>query len=114
MRTFTFFSAIAASASQTSPEFDVDCGKDMRWLLQVTKAGTDGDPKLTIEETIDGTTWTPIENPETFDTYFLLDTSPVGIKDSYFMGRKMRLKLEPNGTTTGTVSASMSVKTKSG
>ena len=114
MRTFTFFNAIDASSSQTSAVFTVPCGQDMRFLLEIVKAGTDGDPKLYVEQRIDSSgVWLPLDDEDTLeDGFFLLDFSPMSIKDSYFMGEEMRLRLEPNDNTTGTVSIRMGYKTK--
>lgn len=112
MRTHTFFNSVDASINQTSDVFRPDCGQDFRFLLQVTKSGTDGNPKLFIEESIDGTVWTCLTDTDELDDSFLLDQSPIGIKDSYFMGDFMRLRIEPNGNTTGTVTAKMGYKTK--
>jgi hypothetical protein len=43
----------------------------------------------------------------------LIDDTPFGIRDSYFMGTSMRLRIEPNDNTAGTITAKMKVKTKS-
>ncbi len=112
MRTHVFFSDVNAATPQTSGVFEVDCGQDLRFLIQLTKSGTDGDPRLFIEESVDGVVWTSMLNPVTCDSFFELNSSPIGIKDSYFMGFFMRLRLESNNNTTGTVSAKMGYKTK--
>ncbi len=107
----TFFSAVDASASNTSAEFAPGCDQDFRWLLHVSKSGTDADPNLFVEEEVDGT-WTCIQNPVTFGNSFPLDEDLVGVKDSYFMGKNMRLRTEANGTTTGTITATIHYKSK--
>lgn len=114
MRTHTFFDDVDATVSQTSAAFEVPCGQDMRFLLEITKAGTDGDPKLFIEQRIDEAgVWLTIDDEDTLeDGFFLLDASPLSVKDSYFMGAWMRLRLDPNGNTTGTVKVRMGYKTK--
>lgn len=102
-----------ASAQIISTAYEVDCGQDMRYLIQVTKNGTDGDPQLYLEESLDSTVWTPIPNYEEALQFFLLDDDEVALRDSYFMGKFIRLRIEPNGTTAGTITAKIGVKTKS-
>ena len=115
MRTFVVFDNVLASVSTTveiplnSP--DEKNPQDMRFLLQCSKSGTNGNPRIIIEESIDKTIWTALEDTETWNPYTdLVDT--IGIKDSYFMGKYMRITLEPNATTTGTVRAIFGYKTK--
>jgi hypothetical protein len=113
MKPVVFFENIDASTPQTSTPFVIDCGQDMRWLLEITKSGTDGNPKLFIEADVDGI----YMNIEDLDggkkDFFLINDSPYGIQDSYFMGTSMRIRIEPNDNTTGTMSVRMKVKTKS-
>lgn len=115
MRTFLVFDNIDATVSQSvevplnSP--DEKNPQDLRFLLQCSKLGTDGNPRIIIEESIDKTIWTALEDTETWNPYTeLVDT--LGIKDNYFMGKYMRIRLEPNGNTTGTVWAKIGYKTK--
>jgi hypothetical protein len=101
MKPVVFFENIDASTPQTSTPFVIDCGQDMR-------------PKLFIEEDVDGV-FVPIMNYDCDDIldHFLIDDSPFGVRDSYFMGTSMRIRIEPNDNTTGTITAKMKVKTKS-
>ena len=111
MRTLIFFDEVSASASHISNVFEIPCGQDIRFLIQATKTNTNGNPRLIIEESIDNTIWTALEDTETWQPYTeLIDVT--GIKDSYFMGAFMRVRLEPNGTTTGTITAKMGYKSK--
>jgi hypothetical protein len=114
MKPVVFFENIDASTPQTSTPFVIDCGQDMRWLLVIEKNATDGNPKLFIEEDVDGV-FVPIMNYDCDDIldHFLIDDSPFGVRDSYFMGTSMRIRIEPNDNTTGTITAKMKVKTKS-
>jgi hypothetical protein len=112
MRTKLLFNNVDASSSQTSEVIIPDCGQDMRWLLQITTSGTDGTPHIYVEESIDGTIWTPMDDTATWAHYFAIDESPYPIKDSYFMGYQLRIRLEPNDNTTGTLSALIGYKTK--
>ena len=108
-----FFDNVDAGSAQTSDEFSVPCGQDMRWFIQVDSTGLDGTPQLFLEISTDGTVWNKKFDPITCFNYWDLDnTDVVGIEDSYFVADRMRLRLEPNGNTTGTVWAKMNYKTK--
>lgn len=113
MRTEIFFTNVDASVQQISQSLLIECGQDMRYLFQVTKSGADGNPDLFIEESLDNSIWTLVPNYETDNQAFPLDQDTIGLRDSYFMGKYIRLRIEPNGTTTGTVSAILGIKTKS-
>lgn len=115
MRTETLYDNQDATISSTSLVYEVDCGQDMRWLLQIELDGTDGTPHIFIEESADNVLWTPIPDyacDGVFD-YFRIDDSPYAVRDSYFMGKSIRLRVEPNDNTTGTLNAKLVVKTKS-
>ena len=110
MKPIVFIDDVDASANQTSSTFVVDCGQDMRFLIVIEKIGTDGSPKLFIEEDVDGV-FVPLMDYdcEEIRDHFIIDDTPFGIRDSYFMG----LRIEPNDNTAGTITAKMKVKTKS-
>lgn len=113
MRTQIIFNNVPANASASVDVtmIDVKNPQDLRFLLQCSKTGTDGSPRIIIEESIDQTIWTALENTETWENFTDLEDI-LGIKDNYFMGKYMRVRLEPNGTTTGTVYGVMGIKTK--
>jgi hypothetical protein len=111
-RVETFFDNVDATVNQTSGVFTVECSQDMRFLIQFVKSGTNGDPRIYIEESVDGVIWTSMLNPTNCESYFDIDQTPQGIKDNYFMGFHMRLRLEPNTNSSGTISAKMGYKTK--
>lgn len=118
MRTQVIFDNVSASSPLTvdvvlkNPlEPDHWTSQDLRFLFQCSKTGTDGNPRVIIEESIDGTLWTALEDTETWESYTEI-TDVIGIKDNYFMGKYMRIRLEPNGTTTGTVYGIIGYKTK--
>lgn len=113
MRVVPLLNNIDASLIINSVAYEPDCGQDMRYLIQITKTGADGDPQLYLEESLDEVVWTCIPNYEDDTEFFLLDEDEIGIRDSYFMGKYLRLRILPNGTTTGTISATIGVKTKS-
>lgn len=111
MRTKILFDNVLAASPATSEVMDFE-GQDARFLIQLVKTGTNGNPRVIVEETIDQTVWTALENTETWEDYFDLSASKMGVKDNYFMGKFLRVRLEPNGTTTGTVWAIIGYKTK--
>jgi len=115
MRTYLVFNNVDASISQ-SVEIPINTPdeknpQDLRFLLQASKSGTDGNPRVILEESIDRTIWTALEDTETWENYTDL-VGVLGIKDNYFMGKYLRIRLEPNGTTTGTVYSIFGYKTK--
>lgn len=110
MRTQLLFDNVSASINSTSAVLDFG-EQDARFIVQATKSGANGSPKIIIEESIDQTVWTAMEDTETWNPYTeLIDT--LSIKDNYFMGKYFRVRIEPNGTTTGTVWAKIGYKTK--
>lgn len=110
MRTKVLFNNVSALLALTSEVLDFD-QQDTRFIIQFSKSGTDGNPRVIVEESIDQTIWTALENTETWSNYTDIDDN-LAIKDNYFMGKYMRVRLEPNGTTTGTVFAKIGYKTK--
>jgi len=110
MRTLLLFDNVDAFTPATSAVLDFG-EQDTRFIIQATKTGTDGNPRIIIEESIDQSVWTALEDTETWNPYTeIIDT--MGIKDNYFMAKYMRVRLEANGTTTGTVWAKIGYKTK--
>ena len=109
---FDFWINEDATIASISTVFIVPCNQDMRFIIQFVKTGTNGDPRIYLEESIDGTVWTSMVNPTNCESYFDINQSPQAIKDNYFMGYQMRLRLDPNGNTTGTLSAKMGYKTR--
>jgi len=114
MRTEVLINNLDASVQQIGT-YQVDCGQDMRWLLMVKKSGTDGTPRAYIEESSNNVDWVALENNSINDKlqYFPLDDVITHIRDSYFMGKSFRIRVEPNNNTTGTIYAELIVKTKS-
>ena len=114
MRTEILFNSIDASVSQTSTPYFIDCGQDMRWMLTVKSTGLNGIPRLFVEETPNGSDWIPLNNNKQGKfNYFPLDDDLISIRDSYFMGKAFRVRIETNGNTSGTIDATLVVKTKS-
>ena len=115
MRTEVLIDTKDASVQQIGA-YQIDCGQDMRWLLMIKTAGTDGTPRAYIEESSNGSDWVALDNNDIDEgviDYFILDDPLVNIRDSFFMGKAIRIRFEPNDNTTGTVYAELVVKTKS-
>lgn len=117
MRTQLLFDDVDASVTQTSGFVD-DIFNDGQlnqrgeFMIQVTRAGLDGTPRLFLEWSIDNnaSVWSTIQNPETDEDYFELDDD-IGIIDDRIMAKWFRLRLEPNDNTTGTVRADIGYNT---
>jgi hypothetical protein len=114
MRTEVLLNNVDASVQQIGT-YQVDCGQDMRWLLIIKSIGLDGTPRAYLEESINGSDWVAIVNNEINSQldYFPINDPLESIRDSYFMGRYFRLRVEPQNNTTGTITAELGIKTKS-
>ena len=115
MRTEILINNEDASTQQIG-SYQIDCGQDMRWLLMIKTSGLDGTPKLYVEESSNGSDWVALDNNDCAEgvlDYFPCDDPLINIRDSFFMGKSIRLRFEPNDNTTGTVYAELVVKTKS-
>ena len=115
MRNEVLFSSVDASTNQTSSNINFD--KRAQWILTIEKTGTDGDPKIIIERNFSSGkcvaptgSWFALKNSceNSFD--FIIDDTPYVIRDNIFYGNWYRIRLEPNGNTTGTVTATLSYK----
>lgn len=113
MRTELLFDNVDASVNQPSNVYYIESGKDMRWLLMMKSTGLNGTPKIYIEETPNGSDWIPLMNYADNLDHWLLDDSLITVRDSYFMGKAFRLRLEANGNSAGTIYADLIVKSKS-
>ena len=114
MRTEFLLTDADASITQIG-EYEIDCGQDMRWMLSIKSTGLDGEPKIYVEESADNIDWIPLNNNNENGIldYFPMNYSLISIRDSYFMGKSIRVRIEPNGNTSGFINAKLVVKTKS-
>ena len=110
MRTQILFDNVDASQDYTM-DITYPFEQDLRFLIQIEPTGTDANPKLYIEESVNQTMWTAMRNPDNGANYFSV-SELIGIKDNYFMGKYWRVRLEANGTTTGTIYGVVAYKTK--
>jgi hypothetical protein len=104
MRTEILLNNVDASTQQIGA-YQIDCGQ-----------GLDGIPQLFLEESSNNIDWIAIDNNDCSEgviNYFPLDDPLIHIRDSFFMGKSIRVRVEPNGNTTGTIYAELVVKTKS-
>lgn len=77
------------------------------WYLTVEKIGTDGNPIVTIEVSNDGVGW--LKYACDISGTVLTDDI-TGFKDTDISAKYLRLCFDPNGTTTGTLTALMNLK----
>ena len=116
MRTEILFSNIDASQPATSGTVHID--QRVQWHLTVEKTGTDGDPNVFIEQAFNGggqlpqpSDWYPLPNVCEAGGGFAIDDTIVGIEKNSLKGNWFRIRVEPNGTTTGTLDALFAYKT---
>lgn len=77
------------------------------WSIEIIKDNCNGNPKIFIQHSNDNTNWADYVSD---DEAVLIDDSPFIIIDEFFPSRNIRLRLEPNGNTTGTITALLSLK----
>jgi len=116
MRTHVFFDNVDASIEQVSDVFTVDCGQNMSYLLTVSAQSLNSNPLIYVQQsyTPNGYTdlWLPVSccsEPLTISN--TTGDEGQGFQDDEFMGVNLRLKLVPNGNTSGTLTAYMGYKT---
>lgn len=116
MRTKLFFDNVDAAIIQTSEALQID--QRVQWELILEKTGTDGDPIIYLEQAFNGggclpepTDWFKIANKCNETGAFLIDDSPFSIEKNSLKGNWIRISLDPNGNTTGTIKALFSYKT---
>ena len=109
MRTNLLFDNVSAASNQTSSVINFE--QRAEWSLEITTSGLDGVPKVIVELSNSGTDFFPLEDCKIAQFFFLIDDSPFGIKDDRIMGKFFRIRLEPNGNTTGTLKALLGFKT---
>jgi hypothetical protein len=87
------------------------------WKLFIESVGLDGIPKLFIQEATTNsictlpTNWTTYKNNCSNDGSYDIDDLLVTIEKNDFKSNWFRILIEPNGNTTGTISARVSYKT---
>jgi hypothetical protein len=114
MRTQVLFDTVDASSNQTSDNVNMDKRTD--WDLVVTADSLDAIPRIIIEMAYTGggclpepSDWYPVENCNG-NEFFGLTSPPLIVHKSGFTPNWYRIRLEPNGNTTGTVTAILGYK----
>ncbi len=115
MRNEILLNSVDASTQQISGFVNFD--KRAEWKLNVTSTGLDATPKIFIEESFTPgkseppTVWTVYQNPCSADGSFEIDSDSVPIEKKDFKLNWFRIRLEANGNTAGTLTASLHYKT---
>ena len=115
MRTPTILNNSDASIQIISEYINFD--QRAAWKLFIESIGLDGIPKLFIQESTTKSActppiyWTIYKNNCSVDGSYNLNDILVTIEKNDFKSNWFRVLIEPNGNTTGTISARVSYKT---
>tara|TARA_R110001632_G_C11291678_1_gene412906 strand:- start:192 stop:545 length:354 start_codon:yes stop_codon:yes gene_type:complete len=115
MRTPTILNNSDASIQIISEYINFD--QRAAWKLFIESIGLDGIPKLFIQEATTKSDctppidWTIYKNNCSVDGSYNLNDILVTIEKNDFKSNWFRVLIEPNGNTTGTISARVSYKT---
>lgn len=97
---------VAASVNQTSAG---EClTLNYAWEIEVIKSGTNGNPILIIERSQDNVNWS--NYVEACHGDLIMDETVNSISDDTFPMQYIRVRTQPNGTTTGTISVNLKLK----
>ncbi len=115
MRNELLLDSVDASVQQISEPVNLERRTD--WELTVESNGLDGTPNLFIEKGFNRgdchplpTEWFPLANKCDNSGAFLIDDDLVQIEKTGFTANWFRVRLEPNGNTTGNVKATFHYK----
>ncbi len=97
---------IDATASFTSEA--VQRSRSYDWSLILIPTGLDADYKITLEVSDDGVNYAAYK----LDGQLIDHTKSCPIFDSILIGDFFRFKYDPNGNSTGTISATFNIKYK--
>tara|TARA_R110000822_G_scaffold142148_4_gene280141 strand:- start:2603 stop:2962 length:360 start_codon:yes stop_codon:yes gene_type:complete len=117
MRSTTLLTNVDASVQQISADLNFD--QRAAWKVYITSSGLDGTPQLFIEDntspginTAPTGDWTIVCNPcDTVTDSFPIDDTVITIEKNDFKSNWFRVRIEPNGNTTGTINVTLSYKT---
>lgn len=79
------------------------------WDLIIRKEGADGNPIITIEVSHDNINWVEYNNKS---TNVIIDEDYIRFVDDILPLKWIRIKVIANGTTTGTINATIYIKNK--
>jgi hypothetical protein len=115
MRNITFFENIDASSQQISNATNLE--RHTEWILRINSTGLDGVPNLFIEEGFNGGKCLPEPTEYSVVPFkcdgtgtFEITESEVKIRSKQFLANWYRVRIEPNGNTTGTITVILSYK----
>jgi len=88
------------------------------WFLEIKKTGTDGNPKVLIEQSQNGVDYVPYIDKDICsdvieDGFVLINEDVFAITDEFFHGNYYRVSYFANGTTTGTIDIALNDKIRS-
>lgn len=116
MRTKLLFDNVDAGVQQISNATSLD--QRTWWKLRIDDSGLDGTPQLFIEEAYTGgeclptpSDWTIICNPLNANDYFPIDDDEITIEKKDIKGNWIRVRMEADDNTTGTVTILLAYKT---
>ena len=115
MRTITLFDNVDASIQQISDATNLE--RHTEWVLRVNSSTLDAIPNLFIEEGFNGgkclpepTAWSVLPFKCDGTGTFEITESEVKIRSKQFLANWFRVRVEPNGNTTGTITIKLSYK----
>ena len=82
--------------------------QDYGFAIQFTKVGSDGNPLITIECSNDGVDWFDLD---ALSTDVPVVAAGVMLEKKIFLQKFIRVKVEANGATTGTITAQLFLRT---
>ena len=115
MRNVTLLDNVDASVQQISVEENLDKRTD--WNLIVESSGLDGQPQLFIEKGFTGgkcisppSEWFVVASKCRSTGIFLINDPLIQIEKTGFTANWFRVRVEPNGNTTGNITAKLHYK----
>lgn len=115
MRTITLFDNVDASIQQISDATNLE--RHTEWVLRINSSTLDAIPNLFIEEGFNGgkclpepTEWSVVPFKCDGTGTFEITESEVNIRSKQFLANWFRVRVEPNGNTTGTMTIKLSYK----
>lgn len=115
MRNLTLLDNVNSGIQQISSAKNLE--RHTEWVLRVSSVGLDGIPNLFIEEGFNGGKCLP--EPTDFSVLpfkcdgtgtFEITESEIKIRSKQFLANWFRIRVEPNGNTSGTMTVILSYK----
>lgn len=116
MRNATLLNNVDASVQQISEPLNLD--KRTEWKIYINASGLDGTPQFYLEDNSSGSkcidpaySWNIICNRADDLDYFPISETVLTIEKKDFKANWMRVRVEPNDNTTGTIDVRITYKT---